>query len=67
MNAAGGLTEDFHPPRDGFIQTRARQVLSEAVGLLDAIVHDSDAEGDPAPRGHRRRDLRAHEAARSRG
>ena len=48
MNAAGGLTEDFHPPRDGFIQTRARQVLSEAVGLLDAIVHDSDAEGDPA-------------------
>ena len=47
MNAAGGLTEDFHPPRDGFIQTRARQVLSEAVDLLDAIVHDSDAEGDP--------------------
>ena len=27
LNAAGGLTEDFHPPRDGFIQTRARQVL----------------------------------------
>jgi beta-lysine 5,6-aminomutase alpha subunit len=47
LNAAGGLTEDFHPPRDGFIQTRARQVLSEAVDLLDAIVHDSDAAGDP--------------------
>ena len=47
MNAAGGLTEDFHPPRDGFIQTRARQVLTEAVDLLDAIVHDSDAAGDP--------------------
>jgi beta-lysine 5,6-aminomutase alpha subunit len=47
MNAAGGLTEDFHPPRDGFIQTRARQVLSEAVDLLEQIVHDSDAAGDP--------------------
>lgn len=47
MNAAGGLTEDFHPPRDGFIQTRARQVLSEAVDLLDRIVHDSDPAGDP--------------------
>jgi beta-lysine 5,6-aminomutase alpha subunit len=47
MNAAGGLVEDFHPPRDGFIQTRARQVLSEAVDLLDAIVHDSDDAGDP--------------------
>ena len=34
QRAAGGLTEDFHPPRDGFIQTRARQVLSEAVDLL---------------------------------
>ena len=30
LDAAGGLTEDFHPPRDGFIQTRARQVLAEA-------------------------------------
>ena len=46
MNAASGLTEDFHPPRDGFIQTRARQVLSEAVDLLDRIVSDSDAAGD---------------------
>ncbi|MGB7819657.1 MAG: lysine 5,6-aminomutase subunit alpha [Ornithinibacter sp.] len=47
MDAAGGLTEDFHPPRDGFIQTRARQVLSEAVELLEAIVADSDSAGDP--------------------
>ena len=46
MNAASGLTEDFHPPRDGFIQTRARHVLSEAVDLLDRIVHDGDAAGD---------------------
>jgi beta-lysine 5,6-aminomutase alpha subunit len=48
MEAAGGLTEDFHPPKDGFIQTRARQVLSEAVELLDAIVDDGmlNAIGD---------------------
>ncbi len=45
MNAAGGLTEDFRPPRDGFIQTRARHVLGEAVGLLERIVADS---GDDA-------------------
>ena len=37
LNAAGGLTEDFHPPRDGFIQTRARQVLAEAIDLLQQI------------------------------
>ncbi|GAA6526858.1 lysine 5,6-aminomutase subunit alpha [Intrasporangium sp. DVR] len=47
MNAASGLVEDFHPPRDGFIQSRARQVLSEAVDLLERIVHDSDPAGDP--------------------
>lgn len=47
LDAAGGLTEDFHPPRDGLIQTRARQVLGEAVDLLEAIVHDTDASGDP--------------------
>ncbi len=45
MNAAGGLTEDFRPPVDGFIQTRARQVLSEAVELLEQIV----AEPGKAP------------------
>ena len=49
LEAAGGLTEDFHPPRDGFIQTRARQVLSEAVELLERIVDDTallEAIGD---------------------
>ncbi len=45
LNAAGGLTEDFHPPRDGFIQTRARQVLSEAVDLLEKIVDDKGQRG----------------------
>ena len=48
MDAAGGLAEDFHPPRDGFIQTRARQVLAEAIDLLDRIVDDGmlNAIGD---------------------
>src|SRR5262249_54268788 len=48
LDAAGGLSEDFHPPRDGFIQTRARQVLAEAVDLLEAIVDDGmlNAIGD---------------------
>lgn len=45
LGAAGGLTEDFHPPRDGFIQTRARQVLGEAIDLLDQIA----AEPGKAP------------------
>lgn len=45
LNAAGGLTEDFHPPRDGLIQTRARQVLAEAVELLETIVHDTGDAG----------------------
>jgi beta-lysine 5,6-aminomutase alpha subunit len=40
LNAAGGLTEDFHPPRDGFIQTRAREVLGEAIDLLTAITEE---------------------------
>jgi len=44
LGAAGGLTEDFHPPRDGFIQTRARQVLSEAVELLERICADTSAD-----------------------
>jgi beta-lysine 5,6-aminomutase alpha subunit len=48
LEAAGGLTEDFHPPYDGLIQTRARQVLSEAVELLERIVDDTmlEAIGD---------------------
>lgn len=48
QRAAGGLTEDFHPPRDGFIQTRARQVLSEAVDLLEKITSEK-APKDSAP------------------
>ena len=38
--ACGNLAEDFHPPRDGFIATRARQVLSESVDLLERICDD---------------------------
>jgi len=45
INATGTLSEDFHPPRDGFIQTRARQVLSEAVDLLERIVEDTGEPG----------------------
>ncbi|USQ78183.1 lysine 5,6-aminomutase subunit alpha [Ornithinimicrobium faecis] len=37
LNSAGGLVEDFHPPRDGFIQTRARHVLGEAIALMDEM------------------------------
>jgi beta-lysine 5,6-aminomutase alpha subunit len=40
LNACAGLREDFRPPPDGFIATRARQVLGEAVDLLQAIVDD---------------------------
>lgn len=49
MNAAGGLTEDFHPPRDGLIQTRAREVLGEAVHLLEEISGDTTARGTAYP------------------
>ncbi len=37
LNAAGGLREDFAPEPDGFIATRARTVLDEAVALLERI------------------------------
>jgi len=37
MDACSGLVEDFHPPADGFIATRARTVLGEAVDLLEQI------------------------------
>ncbi len=47
LDAAGGLQEDFRPPRNGFIQTRARQVLDEAIDLLTDIVTDSDPSGEP--------------------
>ncbi len=45
LDAAGGLTEDFHPPREGFIQTRAREVLAEAVDLLEHIAEDRSVPG----------------------
>jgi beta-lysine 5,6-aminomutase alpha subunit len=37
MQAAGGLTEDFRPPPDGFIARRARQV-GESIDLLERIL-----------------------------
>jgi len=41
INAAGNLGEDFRPAPDGFIVRRARQVLAEAVDLLERIVDDT--------------------------
>ncbi|WP_409482962.1 lysine 5,6-aminomutase subunit alpha [Arsenicicoccus dermatophilus] len=41
LEAGRGLREDFRPPTDGFIQNRARQVLSEAVDLLERIADDT--------------------------
>ncbi|HKA68048.1 MAG TPA: lysine 5,6-aminomutase subunit alpha [Actinomycetes bacterium] len=41
INAAGNLYEDFRPAPDGFIAQRARQVLAEAVDLLERIVDDT--------------------------
>ncbi|SDS97857.1 lysine 5,6-aminomutase subunit alpha [Actinopolymorpha singaporensis] len=40
MNAAGNLHEDFRPAPNGFIAQRARQVLGEAVDLLERIGDD---------------------------
>jgi beta-lysine 5,6-aminomutase alpha subunit len=45
LDAAGSLHEDFQPAPDGFIATRARQVLAEAIELLEQIV----AEPGSAP------------------
>jgi beta-lysine 5,6-aminomutase alpha subunit len=39
-NACAGLAEDFRPAPDGFVATRARQVLGEAVELLERIADD---------------------------
>jgi beta-lysine 5,6-aminomutase alpha subunit len=41
LGAAGRLHEDFRPAPDGFIAVRARQVLSEAVDLLERICDDT--------------------------
>ncbi len=48
LGAAGKLHEDFHPAPDGFIASRARQVLAESVDLLEEIVDDGllNAIGD---------------------
>jgi beta-lysine 5,6-aminomutase alpha subunit len=48
MGAAGNLHEDFRPEPNGFIASRARQVLSESVELLEEIVDDGllNAIGD---------------------
>jgi beta-lysine 5,6-aminomutase alpha subunit len=40
LNAAGNLHEDFVPAAGGFLQSRAHQVLAEAVALLERIVAD---------------------------
>ncbi len=40
LGAAGDLAEDFRPAPDGFVATRGRQVLSEAVELLARIADD---------------------------
>ena len=37
MNAAGNLHEDFNPDPEGFIGSRAREVLGESIGLLQDI------------------------------
>jgi len=39
-DACAGLAEDFRPAPDGFIVTRARQVLAESVELLERIADD---------------------------
>jgi len=44
LNAAGGLTEDFQPPPDGFIARRAREVLEETVALLEQMLTQGEAE-----------------------
>ncbi|MGI8717688.1 MAG: lysine 5,6-aminomutase subunit alpha [Lapillicoccus sp.] len=48
LGAAGGLAEDFRPLPGGFIQSRARQVLGEAIALLERIVDDGTRAGGPA-------------------
>jgi beta-lysine 5,6-aminomutase alpha subunit len=44
LGAAGNLREDFRPAPDGFIAQRARQVLSEAVDLLERIADEGMLE-----------------------
>jgi beta-lysine 5,6-aminomutase alpha subunit len=51
LGAAGGLHEDFVPAPGGFIQTRAGQVLGEAVELLERIVDSGHDARQPADGG----------------
>ena len=48
FNATSGLAEDFVPAHDGFVVQRGRQVLAEAIELLERIVDDGllNAIGD---------------------
>ncbi len=51
LNAAGNLHEDLQPAPDGFIVQRARQVLAEAIDLLERIVDDTaGGSGGSSPR-----------------
>ncbi len=56
LDACEDLTEDFNPPPDGFIATRARHVLGEAIELLERIVDEGllAAIGDGTFAGMRR-------------
>ena len=40
-SACAGLAEDFRPAADGFVAQRARQVLGEAVDLLERVCDES--------------------------
>ena len=45
LNACGNLHEDFRPAPDGFLAQRARQVLAEAVDLLERICAGEHGRG----------------------
>ncbi len=45
LNAAGNLQEDFRPAPDGYIVQRSRQVLAEAIDLLQQIVDHEGKHG----------------------
>ena len=62
LNGAGNLHEDFVPAPGGFIQTRARLVLTEAVGLLSRIADGTfGIMKRPADRGKGLDGVAAHE------
>ena len=45
MNAAGNLREDFRPVPEGFVASRARQVLAESIELLERILDHEGGHG----------------------